>query len=194
MLPRTAAALLSVLLATALGAQAPPAATPKAPVTGFRAEFLHQLEDVQKKIQGLAAAIPAEKYAWRPAPGVRSVGEVYMHIAGANFGLPKMLWGFPPPEGVDPRGLEKLGDNKAKVTEALQTSFVHLRHAVESTPDADLDKTVQIFGQPGTVRAAMFLVANHLHEHLGQSIAYARSNGVVPPWSAGAGAAGGAGQ
>jgi len=186
-----ATAAAAALLSAALGAaQAPPAAPPKSAMpmdkssapSGFRAEFLHQLDDMQKKITGLAAAVPAEKYSWRPAPGVRSVGEVYMHIAAANLNLPR-IWGVQPPAGIDPRGLEKQGDDKAKVAAALEQGFAHMRRAVETTPDADLDKAVRVFDHQGTVREGMFVAANHMHEHLGQSIAYARSNGVVPPWS-----------
>jgi uncharacterized damage-inducible protein DinB len=182
----TAAALLCAGLCAAQAPTAPPKSAmpmekPQAQA-GFRADFLRQLDDVQKKITSLAAAVPAEKYAWRPAPGVRSVGEVYMHLAAANLNLPR-IWGVQPPAGIDPRGLEKQGDDKAKVAAALEQGFAHIRRAVETTPDADLDKAVKIFDHQGTVREAMFLAANHMHEHLGQSIAYARSNGVVPPWS-----------
>ncbi|HEV7517123.1 MAG TPA: DinB family protein, partial [Thermoanaerobaculia bacterium] len=160
--PPTALAAAVIALASAALAAAPPPAAPAAPAaavataakTGFRAEFLHQLDDLQKKITSLAAAVPAEKYSWRPAPGVRSVGEVYMHLAAANLNLPR-IWGVQPPAGIDPRGLEKQGDDKAKVAAALEQGFAHIRHAVETTPDADLDKAVKIFDHQGTVREAM---------------------------------------
>ena len=58
-----------------------------APKSGFRAEFLADLDDVQKKILDLAGAVPADKYTWRPNADVRSVSEVYMHIAGGNYFL-----------------------------------------------------------------------------------------------------------
>jgi uncharacterized damage-inducible protein DinB len=150
--------------------------------TGYRAEFLGLLDDVQKKILSLADAVPADKYSWRPAPGVRSVGEVYMHLASANFFLPT-LWGVKPPADVDVANLEKQGGDKAKVAAALEQSFAHIRRVVDATPDSDLDRQISLFGRPGTVRMAMSVIGNHMHEHLGQSIAYARSNGVVPPWS-----------
>jgi uncharacterized damage-inducible protein DinB len=178
------ATLVSAGLATAQPAPAK-SATPvaKAQATsGYRAEFLGLLDDVQKKILTLADAVPADKYSWRPAPGVRSVGEVYMHLASANFFFPT-LWGVKPPADIDVPNLEKQGGDKAKVAAALQASFAHVRQVVSSTSDADLDKPVSLFGHPGTVRMAMSIMGNHMHEHLGQSIAYARSNGVVPPWS-----------
>src|SRR5262249_62231400 len=83
---------------------------PAPPKTGFRAEFLRDLADVQKKIEDLAAAIPAEKYTWRPAPGVRSISEVYMHIAGGNYFLASFV-GMKPP-AYDTRTLERIEDKQ----------------------------------------------------------------------------------
>ena len=152
------------------------------PKPGFRAEYLYQLDDVQKKITDLAQAVPAEKYTWRPAEGVRSISEVYMHIAGANFLFPSFV-GHKSPAGLD-RDLEKKVTEKAKVLDVLKQSFDHIRQAVMKTPDADLDKAAKFFGHETTVRDIFLTAALHMHEHLGQSIAYARMNGVVPPWTA----------
>jgi uncharacterized damage-inducible protein DinB len=154
---------------------------PRAPKSGFRAEFLHDLDEMQRKITSLAAAIPEEKYSWRPAPGVRSISEVYMHIAGGNYFLATFV-GAPPPPMTDDRRLEAITD-KARVLEELRKSFDHVRNVCLTTPDADLDKRVQMFGYETTERGAMMTALNHLHEHLGQSVAYARMNGIVPPWS-----------
>jgi uncharacterized damage-inducible protein DinB len=173
--------------ATSTPAQDKPAmAAPAAPASGFRAEFLRQLDDVEKKLLDLAQAVPQEKYTWRPAEGVRSVSEVYMHIAGGNFFLPRLV-GAPPPAGMTreaARDMEKITD-KAKVVEMLKQSCEHVRQAALNTSDADLDKPVKLFGRDSTAREVFLLMATHMHEHLGQSIAYARMNGVVPPWSAG---------
>ena len=148
---------------------------------GFRAEFLKQLDDVEKKLVDLARTMPEEKYTWRPGKGVRSVSEVYMHVAGGNFFLMRAV-GIEPPAGLE-RGMEKISD-KAKVLELLKQSFEHVRRGARKTPDADLDKPVKLFGRQTTIRDAFFTLAMHQHEHLGQSIAYARTNGIVPPWSA----------
>jgi uncharacterized damage-inducible protein DinB len=165
----------------------PPAATgaaPAVPSSGFRADFLAQLDDVSKKIVDLAEAVPADKYSWRPAPGVRSISEVYMHIVGGNSYIPSFM-GVKPMAGIE-RGMEKTVTDKAKVVELLKQSMAHARSAVLSIPDADLDKKVKIFGgQEVTQRATIMIIGNHLHEHLGQSIAYARANGITPPWSKG---------
>ncbi len=151
---------------------------------GFRAEFLAQLDDVQKKAVSLANAVPEEKYAWRPTEGVRSVGEVFVHIASANYGIPVFL-GMKPPAGLD-RDAETKITSKDKVVELLTESFENVRKTALSIPDADLDKTVKFFGgKMATKRAVLLLMATHMHEHLGQAIAYARMNNVIPPLSTG---------
>ncbi len=159
-----------------------PGALAKAPARGFRAEFLAQQDGVEKEILGLAEATPAEKFAWRPAEGVRSVSEVYMHIADSNY-LFLGFAGVKAPEGISP-SMEKDVTEKAAVIEALKKSFAHLRAGVASIADASLDKPVKMFGHDTTVRGVLFVAATHEHEHLGQSIAYARMNGIVPPWTA----------
>ncbi len=149
-----------------------------------RGEILQQVDDAEKKLTALAEAMPAEKYGWRPGEKIRSVGEVFMHVAGGNYFLPT-FWGVKPPEGVNPREFEKSGSDKAKVLATMKASFEHARNAIKSAPEADLNKAIKLFGNDATIRQAMLVVATHNHEHLGQSIAYARMNGVAPPWSAG---------
>jgi uncharacterized damage-inducible protein DinB len=90
--------------------------------------------------------------------------------------------GVKAPQGLNP-AMEKTVTEKAKVVETLKASFAHVRKAVTDLPDADLGKATKMFGQSTTYEGVLFLIANHMHEHLGQSIAYARTNGVVPPWS-----------
>jgi uncharacterized damage-inducible protein DinB len=149
---------------------------------GMRELFLQQLADVEKKVNSLAQAVPAEKYSWRPAAGVRSISEVFTHIAGANYLFPSMA-GVKPPAGIDPK-MEQTITEKSKVQAVLKESFEHARKAVQSLSDADMAKEIKFFGRPMTEEALFFTMANHMHEHLGQSIAYARTYGVVPPWSA----------
>jgi uncharacterized damage-inducible protein DinB len=107
-----------------------------------------------------------------------------MHIAGGNYFLSSFL-GAKMPEGFT-RDMEKTVTEKPKVIEALKKSFDHARKAVEATPDSDLDKKVKVFGQEPSERMMLIVLVSHGHEHLGQSIAYARTNGIVPPWSEGA--------
>lgn len=174
-------ALVLVTLFTCL-ASAQQAAAPAPPASGFRAEFLHQLDDVENKLVSLAEAVPQQKYGWRPGDGVRSVSEVYMHVVWGNYSIPRFA-GVQLPTGVS-RDMEKTVTEKAQVVDWLKKSFAHVRQAMLNTPDADLDKPTKLFGRDATVREVFFTLANHHHEHLGQSIAYARMNGVVPPWTA----------
>lgn len=162
--------------------EAKPATAPAA--TGIRAEVLRQIEDAEKKLIALAEATPAEKYIWKPAEGVRSTGQVFLHVAAANYFLPTFV-GAKAPEGLDLRNLEKDAADKAKTVDTLKKSFDHAKQAVQAVADADLDKAVKIFGRDSSYREACLFLATHAHEHLGQSIAYARMNGITPPWSGG---------
>lgn len=172
--------LLAVLFPTLASArvQQAPKAQNGTPPTGFRAEFIANLDDVEKKLVSLAEATPADKFTWRPSKDVRSISEVYTHIAGSNYFLASFL-------GVDAPGiegdLEKTVTKKAEVIAELKRSFAHLRKASASV--RDLEAPVKMFGNQTTCRGVLVTVISHLHEHLGQSIAYARMNGVVPPWS-----------
>ena len=180
-----AAALLAAS-ASALTAQGTaPTASPAA--TGVRAELVKELESAERKLVALAEAIPQDKYGWRPGEGVRSISEVFVHVAGANLMIPGMA-GVPAATGITlARDAEKTMTDKAQVVNALRQSFAHAKSAVNSLSDADLDTATQLFGQPSTKRGVLLLVATHAHEHTGQAIAYARMNGIVPPWSAGSG-------
>ena len=148
----------------------------------FMAEFLRDLDQLEQKLVSLAEAFPAETYTWRPGEGVRSVSEVYLHISSTNFLLPTIL-GVQPPQPVD-RDLEKKYTEKKKVIEILKASLAHVRRVAETTKEADLQRPVKLFGREAVAQDVFYLLASHMHEHLGQLIAYARINGVVPPWSA----------
>jgi len=149
----------------------------------YRTEFLRELAQLEDHYSRLAAAVPPEKFTWRPAAGVRSVSEVFLHVAAANFNLPRRL-GTPPPEGFVVQGYETSTSDKARVREQLARSFAHLRGAVERVSDADAEKPMPwLGGETITHRGLLLFITRHLGEHLGQSIAYARVNGIVPPWS-----------
>lgn len=173
------------LLALALALTASPAlaqaAAPAAPASGLRAEFLANLSGVEREAVALAERIPAEKYSWRPADGVRSVSEVYMHIAGPQLFFASLL-GVPMPAGFD-ENYEKAYTEKARVVEWLKQSFANAKQAATNMSDADLEKPVKVFGRERTQRSLLLTILSHAHEHLGQSIAYARMNGIVPPWT-----------
>ena len=154
----------------------------KPAVTGVRADILRSIDAARDKLLALAEATPADKFTWRPNDKVRTVGEVYAHVAGGNYFIPT-FWGVKPPDGVDPRGFDKDAGDKAKTIANMKGSFEHIHRIIEGSTDADLDKPAKLFDHEGTVREALLILATHEHEHLGQSIAYARSIGIVPPWS-----------
>lgn len=151
-------------------------------VTGYRSEVLAEVMIQEDKFTRLADAIPADKYTWRPAPDVRSFAEVFLHVSAANYNLYKLV-GTPPPAGFDVKGFEKSATDKAKVLATLKDSFAHARTAIKAMPDADLDKSLDWFGGKNTQRGILLFIVRHAAEHLGQSIAYARFIGVVPPWT-----------
>jgi hypothetical protein len=154
-----------------------------APPAGLKAEMLVWFKDAESKLIQLAEATPEAKYAWRPGKDVRSTGEVFMHVSAANFGVPN-FWGVKPPEGFDFATHEKSLTKKADIVKSLKDSFAHLEQGFLATPDSDFDKPAEPFGLKTTVRGGYLMLLSHCHEHLGQSIAYARTNGIVPPWTA----------
>ncbi len=171
---------LVVTLATAVAAQqAQPQAAPAVEIS-VKAEVLRQYDDAAGKIVRLAEKMPAESYSWRPMDGVRSLSELFMHMAAGCYGLGRAM-GTPVPEGVNPREFEKI-TAKDQVVAELKKAVAHGRTAIES---AELDKEVTFRRRPAAAREVAMALAVHMHEHLGQSIAYARSNKVVPPWSEG---------
>lgn len=153
----------------------PAAAQDAAQLDPTRAALKKDFERVSSQLVQLAEAIPVEKYDWKPAEGVRSIGEVYTHIAGANFFIAKSL-GVTPAEGA-----AKGADAKADALNKLNASYQVVLKAIDT--NADLAKGVNLFGMDMTVLNALLIFNTHAHEHLGQSIAYARSVGVTPPWS-----------
>jgi uncharacterized damage-inducible protein DinB len=124
------------------------------------------------------ARVMSGKYDWKPSAGVRSVGDVFNLIVRENHLLAGVLSGTPN-TGAKPAPIT----DPEKLQEALKASYVDLQKAVTGLSDNDLQTPVKIFGEDTTKQGAVMLVLNDQHEHLGQSIAYARSNGVVPPWS-----------
>ena len=156
-------------------------------MSGFRAEFMGQIQFIQGRLSQLQQAVPAENYSWRPAEGVRSVGEVYMHAALANYYFIQAA-GQPVPADINldvtPMEWDKTATGKDQISKILERSFKDLTEAAKNITEADLEKQVQVFGMEMSLRNFMVSSLNHLHEHLGQSIAYARSNGITPPWTA----------
>ena len=162
------------------------AAGPEEALSPFIKDYLGQVDFVEGRILALNQAMAA-KETWRPAEGVRSVSETYLHIAFANYLLPKVV-GFEPPAAVnfsmDLKKWDTQTTDAAKINDLLKASFDNLRGMAKKITAAQMEKKVDFFGHEMTGRNMMITALNHMHEHLGQSIAYARMNGVVPPWTA----------
>ena len=144
---------------------------------GYDGEWGH----VSSQLIALAEATPPEKFAWRPAPGVRSTSEVYMHIAMANLYL-LSITGPALPADFKP-DLEKTVTAKADVIAWLKRSLDAVKAAHPAATAADLQRKVKVFGRDATVDGMYLRIIVHANEHMGQLIAYARMSGVVPPWS-----------
>jgi uncharacterized damage-inducible protein DinB len=171
--------LAAVLGAMTLHAQADPM---EGLWQGYDGEWVH----VSRQLVALAEAIPAEKFAWRPAPGVRSTSEVLMHIALANFHLlsitgPKM------PDDLTSADMEKTVTAKPEVIQWLKRSLEAVKTAHADLKVADVPRKVKVNNRDATVEGMYLRIIVHANEHMGQLVAYARMNGIVPPWSEGAG-------
>lgn len=156
-----------------------PAVSAQAPELGQG--WLGEFNLAARQLLSLAEATPVEKFTWRPAPGVRSISEVYMHIAIGNYRL--LEWaGGKIPDGTPAiaADLERKVISKPEVIKWLKNSFDAVRG---SYPTTDRRKTVKFFGKESTSEAVFLRLLVHNHEHMGQSVAYARMIGVVPPWS-----------
>ncbi len=144
---------------------------------GYDGEWKH----VSEQLISLAEATPTEKFSWRPAPGVRSTAEVYMHIAFANFYLLSQVGSKMPAEWKPDTG--KAITAKQDVIAWLKRSLEAVRAAHASATPADLQRKVTLFKRETTADAVFLRMVIHNNEHMGQLIAYARMSGVVPPWS-----------
>ncbi|MEP6766051.1 MAG: DinB family protein [Gemmatimonadaceae bacterium] len=187
---------LSALVAfAALGACAqnsppPTPATTAVAKSNLLAVLDRDVADVEKKMVGLAKAMPENTMDWRPMPGVRSVREVFLHISGENYMVPS-FFDVAIPVGT---GIVAKDDKTVTAYEArkisrdstvadLEASFKAIRAAMAEDSVNPPDAKVMFYGGNSTHEAAWIGTVTHMHEHLGQAIAYARSNKVVPPWS-----------
>lgn len=153
-------------------------------------DLLRAVGTVREKLVSLAEAIPEESWDWRPGEGVRSVSEVVMHVAADNYLLPTAAGveapastGIHAEDYPSVQAFEGREVTRAGALAHLQSSFDHLESAMEAAPQESMGQELSIFGMEMTGQALWILATTHLHEHLGQMIAYARTNDVVPPWS-----------
>lgn len=164
---------------------APAAALAQDLPAGVRGELIASMMDAGGKVQELATAVPDGKYTWKPGKDVRSMGQVFLHVVAANYLFSTLLGGPQPP--IEMAELQKLDTQTmepAKIRQMLKDSYAWATKTVTDVPDDQLEGQVDVFGFKMSKRAVMILLASHSHEHLGQAIAYARSNNITPPWTA----------
>ena len=150
--------------------------------TGFRGEFLHQFNQSMEKIVALAEAVPAETYARRPLPAVMPMARMFAHIATYNYEYPARAMGIPTPAGIDRDTLERVA-TKPAVVALLRNSAEHVRRVVRQMPESQLAQETTLYGRRVPQWAVLLQLIAHMDDHLGQTIAYSRVTGVVPPWS-----------
>lgn len=188
-----AALAVAVLMSTAAGrgaAQASPSPVAKdttAPSYDMKAQALVDLEDVNKKFVSLAQAMPQKKFTWRPSADTRSFAEVLLHVSAERYQLLALMGAVPPSE-FTARGYEKSTTDQAAIIQELNKSWEFTRATISAMPNAEFATLLPNAGLGPQANAGdvVYILEADAHEHLGQSIAYARVNGIVPPWTAAA--------
>jgi DinB family protein len=174
------------LLVGSLAVSAPSASAQemtKESAAAVKAAFIGDIEVMRGKFIGLAQAFPADKYTWRPMEGVRSVSEVLMLIASEGYGfVPSAVGGKAGLAREEMGGLSKITD-KQQVIDHLTKAFAHAKAELEAADPATLVAKRRVMGQDRSLPEIVLAVGGDMHEHLGQLIAYARTNHIVPPWS-----------
>ena len=159
-----------------------------APAAAAAADLLLPMEQLQAKVMALAKVVPEEKYAWRPGPGVRSFQEVLLHIAYGNRLMLNIATGDPSKDELNKQIQENANNEgreigKEQLLQLLADSFGEFRKTLENARPGSLARDIDFFGRATTQRGVLTLIDTHIAEHVGQLIAYARMNGIVPPWS-----------
>lgn len=178
----TLAALVLVAVPSPARAQD---AISKETAAAVKAAFLADLDNLRTKFVGLAEAFPQDKYTWRPMEGVRSVSEVLMLAAMEGYAFIPGSFGGKPAELGSRDEMAKLRtlSDKAAVIDHLNKGFAHAKQQLTALDPAAMTATRKVMGQDMSVVQAAGAIGGDLHEHLGQMIAYARMNRIVPPWS-----------
>ncbi|HLZ41269.1 MAG TPA: DinB family protein [Candidatus Sulfotelmatobacter sp.] len=177
--------LLVLLSALAIPATAAPTDEPAdhtAPSYDMKAQALLDLERVQKKFVDLANAVPADKMTWRPSADSRSFAEVFLHVAGERYGILSLM-GAELPAGLDRKGFEKSTTDRVRIVEELNKSWDFAQKAIQGMTNADFAKLLPKLGPQANAGDVVYILVADAHEHLGQSVAYARENGITPPWT-----------
>jgi uncharacterized damage-inducible protein DinB len=182
--------LSALLLALCTGAAATAAAQSSdasadhtAPSYDMKPQSLQDLGIVQKKFAALANALPAGKLTWRPSADSRSFAELFLHVSGERYEILNLM-GTELPAGFDGKTYEKSTTDKARLVEELNKSWAYAEKAINGMTNADFARMVPKLGPQANAGDVIYILVADAHEHLGQAVAYARENGIVPPWTA----------
>lgn len=177
---------LSALLAACLIAGTPLTSAQNsdttAPSYDMKGQSLVDLERVQKKFVDLANALPADKLTWRPTADSRSFAEVFLHVSGERYQILGLM-GTPPPADFDGKTYEKSTTDRARLVEELNKSWEYAQKAINGMTNADFAKLLPKLGPQANAGDVIYILVADAHEHLGQVVAYARENAIVPPWT-----------
>jgi uncharacterized damage-inducible protein DinB len=175
-------------LPSAQTAQTAQSADKTAPSYDMKGQALVDLDGVNKKFISLAEALPQDKFTWRPSEDSRSFAEVFLHVAGERYGILGLM-GAAPPAGYDRKIFEKSTTDKAKIIEELNKSWEYAQKTIQGMANSDFAKLLPKLGPDANEGDVIYILVADAHEHLGQVIAYARVNAIVPPWTVAAAAA-----
>jgi uncharacterized damage-inducible protein DinB len=153
-----------------------------APSYDMKGQALLDLQTMQKKFVDLANAVPADKLTWRPSPDARSFAEVFLHVSGERYGILHLM-GVDTPAGFDGKALEKSTTDRAQIVAELDKSWEFTQKTINAMPNAEFAKLLPKLGPQANAGDVVYILVADAHEHLGQAVAYARENGVVPPWT-----------
>jgi uncharacterized damage-inducible protein DinB len=168
--------------ATAQNADMAAGADHTAPSYDMKAQSLLDLERAQKKFVDLANALPADKLTWRPSADSRSFAEVFLHVSGERYGILSLM-GAEPPAGFDGKTYEKSTTDRARIVEELNKSWEFTQKAINGMTNADFARLIPKLGPQANAGDVVYILVTDAHEHLGQAVAYARENDIVPPWT-----------
>jgi uncharacterized damage-inducible protein DinB len=172
--------VISVAIPAAQNAAA--SADHTAPSYDLKAQALLDLETMNKKFVDLANAIPDDKFTWRPSPDARSFAEVFLHVSAERYGILHMM-GTEPPAGFDGKALEKSTTDRVQIVADLNKSWEFAQKAINGMTNAEFAKLLPKLGPQANAGDVVYILVADAHEHLGQAVAYARENGIVPPWT-----------
>jgi uncharacterized damage-inducible protein DinB len=154
-----------------------------APSYDMKAQALLDLETMNKKFVDLVNAIPADKLTWRPSPDARSFAEVFLHVSAERYGILHLM-GAETPAGFDGKALEKSTTDRTQIVAELNKSWEFAQKTINGMTNAEFAKLLPKLGEQANAGDVVYILVADAHEHLGQAVAYARENGIVPPWTA----------